>query len=137
MKRTRILLALILSLVVVSGCASQVGPKLIAPTSFVQENLVRLMAAETKQDRLLSEIKMVGQFGVDTKAIKKEFLNYRDLHWVHFFAAQTYLVNGDLDLFVQAVAKAEHYTQKAQDLLDKQIKNMAPLSVPEVKRQSL
>ncbi|KKL28737.1 hypothetical protein LCGC14_2372110 [marine sediment metagenome] len=123
-----IILALILSLLVVSGCATTKQP-LIASPNFVEEYLPAVLGVEGEYNEITAELKMARWLGIDLEPIKDELTNILDIYWVYYRAAHTYLTSGDLSRYKQAVGRAENALQKVRDLLEKAEK-AAPQEAP-------
>jgi len=117
----------ILTLLIASGCASQVA--LLGSPNFVKEHISDVVGLEVEWARVSNEIKIAQMFGFNLQSVKEEMKKYNDAYFVYYYAAQTYLVNGDLARYKQAVGRAEHTLQKMQELLrgeaDKKLEDRA------------
>ncbi len=134
MKKTTFL-ALILSLLVVNGCAVS-SRQLLGSPNFVKENLPRLLSVEKEANEVLEQLRMMAFVGLNLEDQVDEMQGYFDTYWVYYHAANVYLSNGDRDLYVQAIARAEHSLQKMRDVINEQLDNLeAP--APETKPETL
>jgi len=107
---------LILTLLVASGCVSQVT--LLGSPNFVNENITRLIELEDTYSGLGVAINLLADFGLDLSPILDQLKVLNDLYWVYRSAADTYLASGDKDRLVQAYARMEQTTTKIEALVD-------------------
>ena len=129
-----ILLILALTLVA-SGCAVS-SQQLLGSPNFVKENLPRLLSVEKEANEVLEQLRMMAFVGLNLEDQVDEMQGYFDTYWVYYHAANVYLSNGNRDLYVQAIARAEHSLQKIRDVINEQLDNLeAP--APETKPETL
>ena len=126
MKKTTFL-ALILSLLVVSGCAVS-SQQLLGSPNFVEENLPRLLALEQESDQIVAQLQMMAMFGIAPEDGLEEMQEHYNFYWVYYNAANVYLSSGNRDLFVQAIARAELALQKVREIFQE---NLGSLESPE------
>ena len=131
----KLFLILILSLLVVSGCAVS-SQQLLGSPNFVKENLPQLLSVEQEAEAVLQQLQMLAFIGVDLEEFVDEMQNHFNTYWVYYHAANVYLSGGNRDLFVQAIARAEHSLQKIRDVIDESLDSLeAP--EPETKPETL
>ena len=130
-----LILALILSLLVASGCAVS-SQQLLGSPNFVKENLPALLSIEQEGQGVLEQIRMMTFMGFELEEVADEMQDYFNTYWVYYNAANVYLSNGNRDLYVQAIARAEHSLQKIRDVINEQLDSLeAP--APETKPETL
>ena len=126
---------LILSLLVASGCAVS-SQHLLGSPNFVKENLPRLLSVEKEANEVLEQLRMMAFVGLNLEDQVDEMQGYFDTYWVYYHAANVYLSNGNRDLYVQAIARAEHSLQKIRDVITESLDSLeAP--APETKPETL
>ncbi len=126
---------LILSLLVASGCAVS-SQQLLGSPNFVKENLPRLLSVEKEANEVLEQLRMMAFVGLNLEDQVDEMQGYFDTYWVYYHAANVYLSNGDRDLYVQAIARAEHSLQKIRDVIDESLDSLESPE-PETKPETL
>ncbi len=126
---------LILALLVASGCAVS-SQQLLGSPNFVAEYLPRLLSLEKEADSILEQLKTLPFLGINMEDQVDEMQNHFDTYWVYYHAANVYLSGGNQDLYVQAVARAEHALQRINDIITKALHgSYAPK--PETKPETL
>ncbi len=116
MKKTTFL-ALILSLLVASGCAVS-SQQLLGSPNFVKENLPALLSIEQEGRGVLQQIQMMAFMGLNVGDVADEMQAHFNTYWVYYNAANVYLSSGNRNLFVQAIARAELALQKIRDVIN-------------------
>ncbi|KKK84535.1 hypothetical protein LCGC14_2782340, partial [marine sediment metagenome] len=111
LKSIPIQVLLILSLLVANGCAIS-SQQLLGSPNFVKENLPALLSIEQEGKGVLEQIQMMAFVGLNLEEVADEMQDYFNTYWVYYNAANVYLSSGNQDLFVQAIARAEHALQK-------------------------
>jgi len=84
----------------------------------VKENLPRLLSLEKEANDVLQQLQMLAFVGLNLEDQVDEMQGYFNTYWVYYNAANVYLSSGNRDLFVQAIARAEHSLQKIRDVID-------------------
>ena len=131
------ILALILSLLVVSGCAVS-SQQLLGSPNFVKENLPTLVSIEQEAAGVLEQLQMIAFMGFELWEVADEMQGYFNTYWVYYNAANVYLSSGNHELFVQAIARAEHSLQKIRDVIDASLDSLeAPEPETKPERMSL
>ena len=130
------ILALILSLtLVVSGCAVS-SQQLLGSSNFVKENLPQLLSVEQEANEVLQQLQTLAFVGLNMEDAVDEMQGYFNTYWVYYYAANVYLSSGEHELYVQAIAKAEHALQKIRDVIDEALDNLESPE-PETKPETL
>ena len=129
------LMILILSLLVVSGCAVS-SQQLLGSPNFVKENLPALLSIEQEGKGVLEQIQMMAFVGLNLEEVADEMQDYFNTYWVYYNAANVYLSSGNQDLFVQAIARAEHALQKIRDVITESLDSLESPE-PETKPESM
>lgn len=130
-----ILVALILSLLVASGCAVS-SQQLLGSPNFVKENLPELLSVEKDANEVLQQLQMLAFVGLNMEEVVDEMQGYFNTYWVYYNAANVYLSSGNRELFVQAIARAEHSLQKIRDVINEQLDSLESPE-PETKPETL
>ena len=123
MKETT-LLALILSLLVVSGCAVS-SQQLLGSPNFVAEYLPELLSLEKEANDVLEQLRMLAFVGISAEEFVDEMQGHFNTYWVYYHAANVFLSSGDRDRYVQAIGRAEHSLAKITDIIDELLDNFA------------
>ena len=114
---------LILALLAASGCAVS-SQQLLGSPNFVKENLPALLSIEEEGKGVLQQLQMMAFVGADLSEVVDEMQDYFNTYWVYYNAANVYLSSGNQDLFVQAIARAEHALQKIRDVINESLDNL-------------
>ena len=134
LKSIPIQVLLILSLLVANGCAIS-SQQLLGSPNFVKENLPALLSIEQEGKEVLGQIQMMAFIGLNLEEIADEMQDYFNTYWVYYNAANVYLSSGNQDLFVQAIARAEHALQKIRDVITESLDSLESPE-PETKPES-
>jgi len=122
MTMRNLLVTIALSLLVASCSAPRVQ---IAPRSYIQENLPKLLTEEKRHDQLRQMVKaallmMAFERDVDYAV---EMLNGIDgEYWVYYYAAHTYLSSGDDEAFQEALDLMRARMNEAEDWFEAWVK---------------
>ncbi len=81
---------------------------------------------------------MMALTGLNLEDVADEMQAHFNTYWVYYNAANVYLSSGNRDLFVQAIARAEHFLQKIRDVITESLNSFeAPKLEEEVENLSL
>ena len=130
-----IILALLLTLLVANSCAVS-SQQLLGSPNFVKENLPRLLSLEKESEQIVAQLRMMTMFGIAPEDSLEEMQEHYNFYWVYYNAANVYLSNGNRDLFVQAIARAEQALQKVRDAFQESLGNLESPE-PETKPETL
>ena len=126
---------LILSLLVASGCGVS-SQQLLGSPNFVKENLPQLLSLEEESAAIVSQLQILSSMGLTEEIDLEAMQGYYNTYWVYYNAANVFLSRGDRDLFVQAIARAEHYLQKVRDVINESLDSLESPE-PETKPETL
>ena len=137
LKSIPIQVLLILSLLVASGCVVP-SRQLLGSPNFVKENLPALLSIEQEANGVLQQLQIMALTGLNLEDVADEMQAHFNTYWVYYNAANVYLSSGNRDLFVQAIARAEHFLQKIRDVITESLNSFeAPKLEDEVENLSL
>ena len=132
-----LILALILSLLVASGCAVS-SQQLLGSPNFVAEYLPELLSLEQQSEEVIMNLQMLSLLGLPSEEDLAKMQAHFNTYWVYYHAANVHLADGDRDLFIQTVARAEHALEKIREAIGKSTDSfLGEAPEPETKPETL
>ena len=102
----------------------------------MKENLPELLSLEKEANGVLQQLEMMAFMGLNLEDVADEMQVHFNTYWVYYHAANVYLSSGNRDLFVQAIARAEHSLQKIRDVINESSDSLKSPE-PEIKPEAL